>query len=53
MAIDYLEFGMEAVWRIRVRDFPAFLIIDDKGGDFYAATLERAPARRGNGGRDG
>ena len=37
--IDFAEFGMEAVWRIRVRDFPAFLIIDDKGGDFYAATL--------------
>jgi len=49
--IDFPEFGMEAVWRIRVRDFPAFLIIDDKGGDFYAATLEGAPARRRDGGR--
>ena len=34
--IDYAEFGMEAVWRIEVRDFPAFIIIDDKGGDFFA-----------------
>jgi fumarate hydratase class I len=45
-AIDFPEFGMEAVWRIRVRDFPAFLIIDDKGGDFYAAALDGASARR-------
>ncbi len=37
--IDFAEFGMEAVWRIRVRDFPAFVIIDDKGGDFFARTL--------------
>ncbi len=34
--IDYPEFGMEAVKRIRVRDFPAFVVIDDKGGDFFA-----------------
>ncbi len=33
--IDFHDFGMEAVWRIRVRDFPAFVIIDDKGGDFF------------------
>ena len=37
--IDFAEFGMEAVWRIRVKDFPAFVIIDDKGGDFFAQTL--------------
>lgn len=37
--IDFAEFGMEAVWRIKVSDFPAFLIIDDKGGDFFARTL--------------
>jgi len=37
--IDFEEFGMEAVWRIEVRDFPAFVIIDDKGGDFFARTL--------------
>ncbi|NIA70584.1 fumarate hydratase [Pelagibius litoralis] len=35
--LDFAEFGMEAVWRIRVRDFPAFVVIDDKGGDFFAA----------------
>lgn len=33
--VDFPEFGMEAVWRIRVRDFPAFVVIDDKGGDFF------------------
>jgi fumarate hydratase class I len=38
--IDFAEFGMEAVWRIRVRDFPAFVVIDDKGGDFYAQVLK-------------
>ncbi len=26
---------MEAVWRIEVEDFPAFIVVDDKGGDFY------------------
>ncbi len=35
-AIDYPELGMEAVWRIEVEDFPAFIVIDDKGGDFFA-----------------
>ncbi len=34
--IDYPELGMEAVWRIEVKDFPAFIVIDDKGGDFFA-----------------
>jgi fumarate hydratase class I len=28
---------MEAVWRIEVEDFPAFIVIDDKGNDFFAA----------------
>ena len=37
--VDFAEFGMEAVWRIRVRDFPAFVVIDDKGGDFFAESL--------------
>lgn len=35
--LDYEELGMEAVWKIEVADFPAFLVIDDKGNDFYAA----------------
>jgi fumarate hydratase class I len=33
--LEYPEFGMEAVWRIEVEDFPAFIVIDDKGNDFY------------------
>jgi fumarate hydratase class I len=33
--LEFPELGMEAVWRIRVRDFPAFIVIDDKGNDFY------------------
>ncbi len=34
--LDYPELGMEAVWRIEVKDFPAFILIDDKGTDFFA-----------------
>jgi len=34
--LEYEELGMEAVWRIEVEDFPAFIIIDDKGNDFFA-----------------
>jgi fumarate hydratase class I len=34
--LEYPELGMEAVWRIEVRDFPAFIIVDDKGNDFFA-----------------
>ncbi|MGO9220521.1 MAG: fumarate hydratase [Streptosporangiaceae bacterium] len=34
--LEYPELGMEAVWRIEVHDFPAFIIVDDKGNDFYA-----------------
>ena len=33
--IDYPELGMEAVWRIEVEDFPAFIVVDDKGNDFF------------------
>jgi fumarate hydratase class I len=33
--LEYPELGMEAVWRIEVADFPAFIVIDDKGNDFY------------------
>jgi fumarate hydratase class I len=35
--IEYPELGMEAIWRIEVEDFPAFIIVDDKGNDFFAA----------------
>ena len=34
--LDFPEFGMEAVWEIEVEDFPAFILVDDKGNDFYA-----------------
>lgn len=36
--IEYPELGMEAVWRIEVADFPAFIVVDDKGNDFFAET---------------
>ena len=35
--VEYPELGMEAIWRIEVVDFPAFIVIDDKGNDFFAA----------------
>lgn len=34
--LEYPELGMEAVWKIEVEDFPAFIVIDDKGNDFFA-----------------
>ncbi|HEV2638500.1 MAG TPA: fumarate hydratase [Actinocrinis sp.] len=34
--LDYPELGMEAVWRIEVVDFPAFIVVDDKGNDFFS-----------------
>ena len=34
--LDYAELGMEAVWKIEVEDFPAFIVVDDKGNDFFA-----------------
>ena len=34
--LEYPELGMEAIWQIEVKDFPAFIIIDDKGNDFFA-----------------
>ena len=37
--LDFPELGMEAVWRIEVEDFPAFVVVDDKGNDFFAETL--------------
>ena len=35
--VEYPELGMEAIWRIEVVDFPAFIVIDDKGNDFFKA----------------
>jgi fumarate hydratase class I len=37
--LDYPELGMEAVWKIQVRDFPAFIVVDDKGNDFFADLM--------------
>ncbi|MCW2864900.1 MAG: hydro-lyase, Fe-S type, tartrate/fumarate subfamily, beta subunit [Actinoallomurus sp.] len=36
--LEYAELGMEAVWKIEVEDFPAFVVVDDKGNDFFADT---------------
>jgi fumarate hydratase class I len=33
--LEYPELGMEAVWKIDVEDFPAFVVVDDKGNDFF------------------
>src|SRR5579862_7643134 len=37
--LEYPELGMEAVWRIEVENFPAFIVIDDKGNDFFAGLM--------------
>ena len=42
--LEYPELGMEAVWKIQVQDFPAFIVVDDKGNDFYAELMETKPA---------
>jgi len=34
--LEYPELGMEAIWKIEIEDFPAFIIVDDKGNDFFA-----------------
>jgi fumarate hydratase class I len=38
--LEYPELGMEAIWKIDVQDFPAFIVVDDKGNDFYAETAK-------------
>jgi fumarate hydratase class I len=38
--LEYPELGMEAVWRIEVEDFPAFVVVDDKGNDFFAEVSQ-------------
>jgi fumarate hydratase class I len=37
--LEYADLGMEAIWRIEVVDFPAFVVVDDKGNDFFAESL--------------
>jgi fumarate hydratase, class I len=46
--LEYPELGMEAVWKIEVRDFPAFVVVDDKGNDFFSEVSAplRAPTTR-------
>ena len=43
--LEYPELGMEAVWKIEVRDFPAFIVVADKGNDFYEQVRLEAAAR--------
>ncbi len=38
--LDFPELGMEAVWKIEVENFPAFIVVDDKGNDFFAETAK-------------
>lgn len=43
--LEYPELGMEAVWRIDVVDFPAFIVVDDKGNDFFAGIMGGASGK--------
>jgi fumarate hydratase class I len=38
--LEYVELGMEAIFGITVKDFPAFILVDDKGNDFFADLLK-------------
>jgi len=44
--LEYPELGMEAVWKIDVVDFPAFIVVDDKGNDFFASLTGTAEVKR-------
>jgi fumarate hydratase class I len=44
--LEYAELGMEAVWKIEVVDFPAFVVVDDKGNDFFAALTGSGGGKR-------
>ncbi len=37
--VEYEDLGMEAIWKIEVENFPAFIVIDDKGNDFFASFI--------------
>jgi fumarate hydratase class I len=37
--LEYPELGMEAIWKIEVENFPAFIVVDDKGTDFYSKWI--------------
>jgi fumarate hydratase class I len=43
--LEYQELGMEAVWKIDVVDFPAFIVVDDKGNDFFANINKKLPVK--------
>ncbi len=43
--LEYPELGMEAVWKIEVEDFPAFVVVDDKGNDFFADVSKPVAVR--------
>ena len=42
--VEYPELGMEAIWKIDVEDFPAFILVDDKGNDFFQQLKPWCPA---------
>jgi fumarate hydratase class I len=41
--LEYPELGMEAIWRIEVEDFPAFIVVNYEGKDFYAELAAKRP----------
>ncbi len=43
--LEYPELGMEAIWKIEVRDFPAFIVVDDKGNDFFEQVRAQAATK--------
>jgi fumarate hydratase class I len=45
--LEYPELGMEAVWKIEVENFPAFIVVDDKGNDFFAEFRAPMPVHNG------
>jgi fumarate hydratase, class I len=42
--LEYPELGMEAIWKIEIQNFPAFIVVDDKGNDFFAEFKKPVPA---------
>lgn len=43
--VEYPELGMEAIWKIEVEDFPAFILVDDKGNDFFQQLTPHCPCK--------
>ena len=43
--VEYPELGMEAIWKIEVEDFPAFILVDDKGNDFFKQLKPRCTCK--------